>query len=277
MRRRSSSLTLVIRYLAVLAIGFGLVFPIAYMFSASLMSKQDIFSTPIRLVPASFQWSNYVEIFVRFNLHVYFLNSVLVVICVVAGNAFLSTMVGYSLSKFAYPGRTLVFYFILGTMMVPLTVIVIPLYVLVRSLGWTDSYLALIIPVAMTPFGVFLMRQFVVGIPTDYIEAARIDGCTEFGILLRLILPLSVPGISALSIITFVYNWDSFLWPLIVISVEKYKTLPLGLVHFLGLYEQEWHLLMSASVVSVVPVLVGLFVLQRRFIEGMTSISGLKA
>lgn len=254
-----------------------IVFPIIYMFSASLMTRKDIFATPINIIPPEIRWLNYVDIFTEFNIQMYFFNSVFVTGTVILLNVLFCTMVGYSLSKFNYPGRQVIFYFILATTMVPLTVIVIPLYILVRGLGWTDSYLGLIIPPAMTPFGVFLMRQFTLGIPTDYLEAARIDGCSEPGIFFRIVFPNLKAAYSALAIITFVTNWNSFLWPLIAVSTEKYKTLPLGLAKFLSQYENEWNLLMSASVVAVLPLVIAFVILQKRFIEGMSGLSGLKS
>ncbi|NLK07116.1 MAG: carbohydrate ABC transporter permease [Firmicutes bacterium] len=250
--------------------------PVLYMFSASLMRKQDIFGMPIRLIPPEVRWANYVDIFTLFDLHRYFLNSVFVAACVVVFNLMFSAMAGYSLAKGTYRGRRIVFYFILSTMMVPFTVIVIPLYILVRDLGWLDTYWALIVPAAMTPFGVFLMRQFIVGLPDDYLEAARIDGCSEVRLFFSIVLPLLKPALSALAIITFTGNWDSFLWPLISISIESLKTLPLGLARFVSAYGTEWHLLMSASVVSTLPLLLIFVVLQRRFIEGMSGLSGIK-
>lgn len=263
-----------------LVMAFGalvVIFPIIYMFSASLMTRKDIFATPIHIIPPEVRLLNYVDIFTEFNIQMYFFNSVFVTGTVILLNVLFCTMVGYSLSKFHYPGRQVIFYFILATTMVPLTVIVIPLYILVRGLGWTDTYLGLIIPPAMTPFGVFLMRQFTLGIPTDYLEAARIDGCSEPGIFFRIVFPNLKAAYSALAIITFVTNWNSFLWPLIAISTEKYKTLPLGLAKFLSQYQNEWNLLMSASVVAVLPLVVAFLILQKRFIEGMSGLSGLKS
>lgn len=250
--------------------------PVIYMFSASLMPRKDVFSTPIRVFPSEIRWENYREIFSRFDLQIFLSNSLLVALSVIFLNLFFCTLTGYSLAKFQYPGRQFIFYFILATMMIPATVVVIPLYLIVLRLGWANTYWALIMPTAITPFGVFLMRQFILTIPDDYIDAARIDGCSEFRVFLKMILPLSKPALSALGIVVFIAEWNSFLWPLIVVSDRRYKTLALGLADFLGLYEQEWHLLMSASVVSVVPVLLVFLLFQKRFIEGMSGLSGLK-
>jgi multiple sugar transport system permease protein len=275
--RPQKIVTNVVFYLAMIFGATVMIFPVIYMFSASLMSRQEIFSTPIKIFPEALRFSNYIEVFTRFNIHMYLNNSIIVAVSVIAISAFTSTLVGYSLAKFQFPGKQFVFYFIIATMMIPFTVIVIPLYLLILKLNWANSYEALIIPSAMTPFGVFLLRQFILDLPDDYIDAARIDGSSEIGIFLKIIMPLSISAISATSIMTFVSNWNSFLWPLIVTSRQRYMTLPLGLAQFLNLYEQEWHLLMTSSVIAVFPVLVIFLLFQRKFIEGMTGMTGLKA
>lgn len=252
------------------------VFPTIYMFSGSLMTLGQIFSTPIRLWPSEFHFENYREVFVRFDLHRYFFNSTLVAIAVIALNVFFCPLVGYSLAKFRFPGRELLFLFILSTMMIPFDVIVIPLFLVIHRFGWVDSYQAVIIPQAMTAFGIFLMRQFIRGTPDDYIDAARIDGCKEFQIFYRIIFPLSMPAITTLVILSFVATWNSFLWPLIVLTSDAKKTLPIALARFLSLYSQEWNLLMAASVIASGPVLILFAFLNKHFIEGMSGLSGLK-
>lgn len=252
------------------------VFPTIYMFSGSLMSLNQIFSTPIRLWPTEFHFENYQEVFVRFSLHRYFANSTFVVIIVLLFNGFFCPLIGYSLAKFRFPGRNFLFIFILCTMMIPFNVIVIPLYLTIRTFRWVNTYQGLIAPQIIIPFGIFLMRQFIYGIPNDYIDAARIDGCSEFRIFYQIILPLSAPAIVALSVLTFVNNWNAFLWPLIVLTSNAKKTLPIALAQFLSNYANEWHLLMTASVVASSPMLLFFFLFNKGFIEGMTGLSGLK-
>lgn len=231
---------------------------------------------PVRLWPSRPRLLNYGEIFTKFSLHRYFLNSVILTIFTLICNIFFCSLVGYSLAKFTFPGRDMLFTLILATMMIPSNVIVIPLYLLIRSFGWVNSFWGLSLPHAITPFGIFLMRQFIRAIPDDYIDAARIDGCSEFKIFYRIIMPLSLPAIATLSVVTFVNVWNLFLWPLIVITSDAKKTLPIALNQFLSNYANDWNLLMAASVVATSPILLFFFVFNRGFIEGMTGLSGLK-
>jgi multiple sugar transport system permease protein len=253
-----------------------IIFPIIYMFSASFMPLEEVFSTPVRLWPSRPRLLNYGEIFTKFSLHRYFLNSVVLTIFTLFCNIFFCSLVGYSLAKFKFPGRDILFTLILATMMIPSNVIVIPLYLLIRSLGWVNSFWGLSFPHVIAPFGVFLMRQFIRSIPDDYIDAARIDGCSEFKIFYRIIMPLSLPAIATLSVVTFVNIWNLFLWPLIVITSDAKKTLPIALNQFLSNYANDWNLLMAASVIATSPILLFFFVFNRGFIEGMTGLSGLK-
>lgn len=263
-------------HLALLLGAIVIIFPIIYMFSASFMPLEEVFSTPVRLWPSRPRLLNYSEIFTKFSLHRYFLNSVLLTVFTLVCNIFFCSLVGYSLAKFKFPGRDILFTLILATMMIPSNVIVIPLYLLIRSLGWVNSFWGLSFPHVIAPFGVFLMRQFIRSIPDDYIDAARIDGCSEFKIFYRIIMPLSLPAIATLSVVTFVNIWNLFLWPLIVISSDAKKTLPIALNQFLSNYANDWNLLMAASVVATSPILLFFFVFNRGFIEGMTGLSGLK-
>ena len=145
-----------------------------------------------------------------------------------------------------------------------------------RSLDWVDTYQGLIVPFTMSAFGIFLMRQFMLGVPDDYLDAARIDGASELGIFFRIVIPLSRPALVTLAIVTFVINWDEFLWPLVVTTTNNYRTLPIGLAKFLEAYDNEWHLLMAGAVVAALPLVLLFLVMQRRFLEGMAGLSGLK-
>jgi multiple sugar transport system permease protein len=153
---------------------------------------------------------------------------------------------------------------------------VVPLYLIVRQFGWIDTYQALILPFAMSAFGIFLMRQFIVSIPDDYIAAARVDGASEIRIFLEIIVPLSRPAMTTLAILVFVQNWDEFLWPLVVVSSDDLRTLPIGLAKFLGQYQNQWNLLMAGAVVAALPVVLLFLFLQRRFLESLSGLSGIK-
>jgi multiple sugar transport system permease protein len=251
--------------------------PILWLVSASFMTLADITDSPIHLIPPVWRFRNYVDIFTGgVRLGRYFANSLFVTSSVVLLNVVFCTLTGYSLAKFRYPGKNLIFASIMGTIMVPFNVIVIPLYLIVRQFGWIDTYQALILPYAMSAFGIFLMRQFIVSIPDDYIAAARVDGASEIRIFIQIIMPLSRPAMTTLAILTFVQNWDEFLWPLVVINSDVHRTLPIGLAKFLGQYQNQWHLLMAGAVVAALPVVVLFLALQRRFLESLAGLSGLK-
>lgn len=250
--------------------------PAIYMISASLMSGQELFSTEARLFPSSIQWSNYAEVFLTFNFGRYLMNSIIVTGSVVLLNLIFTPMIGYSLAKFDYPGKNLLFIFILATVMVPFTAILIPLFLIVRSLGWVNTYPGLIIPFSMTAFGVFLMRQFMLAVPDDYIDAGRIDGASELRIFFQIVMPLVQPALVTLAIVVFVANWDEFLWMLVITTGDALRTLPIGLAKFVEQYTTRYELMMAGAVVAAAPVVVVFLALQRRFLEGMAGLSGLK-
>jgi len=205
----------------------------------------------------------------------YFLNSVVVALCTVVSVLFTSTLAGYAFAKFSFPGKRILFLFVLSTMMIPFQIRMVPLYIMVNSWKLSDTYTGLILPGLVDAFGIFLMRQFIASIPNDLIDAARIDGASEPGIFLRMILPLVQPALSALAIFTLIGNWEAFLWPLLITNKEYMRTLPIGLASFSGRYLSRFDLQMAASTIAILPMIVMFFVLQRRFIQGVT-LTGLK-
>jgi multiple sugar transport system permease protein len=264
-------------YLVLIVASIILVAPVLWMVSASLMTNADVTASPVHLLPPTWRFQNYVDLFTGgVRLGRYFFNSLFVTSTVVLLNVFFCTLSGYSLAKFRYPGKNLIFASIMGTIMVPFNVIVVPLYLIIRQFGWIDTYQALIVPFAMSAFGIFLMRQFIVSIPDDYIAAARVDGASEIRIFLEIIVPLSRPAMTTLAILVFVQNWDEFLWPLVVVSSDDLRTLPIGLAKFLGQYQNQWNLLMAGAVVAALPVVLLFLFLQRRFLESLSGLSGLK-
>ena len=263
-------------YVAITAGLLIFLLPVLWMVSASFMARQDILSSPVKLLPPVWQPQNYRQIFTEFNLGHYFLNSVFVTGSIVVLNVLFCSMVGYSLAKFDFPGKRLVFGFILSTIMIPFAALLIPLYLIIREFDWVNTYQALIVPFSMSALGIFLMRQFLLAIPDDYLDAARIDGATEFGIFFRIVLPLSGPAVTTLAILTFVSYWDEFLWPLVVTTTDEYRPLTVGLSKFLEQYGTEWHLLMAGAVVAALPVVLLFLLLQRKFFEAQGGLSGLK-
>lgn len=250
--------------------------PALWMLSASFMTSAELFSTDVQFLPTTLRLDNYVEVFTRFNFARYFSNSLIVTGSIILLNLIFCPMVGYSLAKFDFPGKNLLFLLIMSTVMVPFTAILVPLYLIVRSLDWINSYQAMIIPFAMSAFGIFLMRQFMVSVPDDYINAARVDGASELRIYVQVVLPLCQPALVTLAIITFIGSWDELIWMLIVTTTDQFRTLPVGLAQFIEAYQTRWDLMMAGAVVAAAPAVLVFLAMQRRFLQGMAGLSGLK-
>jgi ABC-type glycerol-3-phosphate transport system permease component len=206
---------------------------------------------------------------------VFFRNSLFVSTVITLVTLFTSSLTGYVFAKFQFRGRDKLFYVILSMMIIPFSITIIPSYALMVTFGWINSYWALVMPVAFNPFGIFLMRQFMFGIPNELLDAARIDGAGEWTIYWRIIVPLSASGLAALGILVFIGQWDNFLWPLVIINEARLYTLPLGLAQFRGRIGTDVGPLSAASMLSILPVLIVYMFAQRRFIEGI-ALSGLK-
>ncbi len=206
----------------------------------------------------------------------FYLNSIIVAVAVTLGQVATSSLAAYAFARLRFPGRDSLFLGYLATLMVPAVITMIPVYVLLSRLRLTDTYWALILPAMFSAYGTFMLRQFFMTIPRDLEDAARIDGASLFGIYARIIMPLSKPALAALTTFVFLHSWNDFMWPLIVIDSLRLKTLPIGLAQFQGPYATEWHLLMAASVIVMVPVLIVFIAGQRYFVRGII-LSGLKA
>ena len=251
------------------------VIPVIWTVLSSLKSNETIFAVPMRWLPDSLHWNNYIDAFEVAPFARYFLNSTIIAASVTATTIFFGAMAGYGFSKFSFPGRDLVFGLILSTFMIPFPVIMIPLFVLVRNFGWVDTYWGLIIPGALTGFAVFMMRQFIQAIPGELLDAARIDGAGEMRIFLTLVLPLARPALATLGILTFLESWNNLLWPLIVIQSDEMETIPLGLTKFSTLYSSNYAQMLAMSVIASLPVLV-VFIIGRRQIINSLMLSGIK-
>lgn len=249
--------------------------PMAFAIVGSLKPEAEIFAVPIVWVPSSPQWQNYVLPFQK-NIGRYFLNSMIVSLAQTASPMLLCSMAGYSLAKFNYPGRTIVFLFILSTIMLPIQVTLVPTFLIIKQLGLVNTYAGLIVPGLATTFGTFLMRQFFLSLPSEYMDAARIDGASEPRIFWTIMLPMCRPALSALGIFSFTGSWNSFLWPLVVVNQDEMRTIPLGMVFYMGGQRvPEYGQLLAVSVIATLPVLVLFLILQREFIRG-AAMSGLK-
>ena len=249
--------------------------PFVFALLGSLKPEPEVFAVPIRWLPSEPQWQNYVLPFEK-NVGRYFVNSLIVSGVQTLAPLLLCSMAGYSLAKFSYPGRNLAFIFILSTIMLPIQVTLVPTFLIIKELGWVNTYAGLIVPGLATTFGTFLMRQFFLSIPSEYIDAARIDGASEPRIFWTIMLPMCRPALSALAIFSFTGSWNSFLWPLVVVNQDEMRTIPLGIVFYIG--EQrapEYGQLLAVAVLATLPVLALFMVMQREFIRG-AAISGLK-
>ena len=258
-------------YLLLLVIGLAMMLPLAWMVSTSFKEPQSVFTLVPQWIPTPLVWSNYVNLwtipgvpFARF-----FLNSVIVAVCVTAGHVFASACAAYAFARLEFRGRDTLFFAYIATMMIPGSVTIIPVFIIMKLFGWVDTYRALIIPGIFNAFGTFLLRQFFLTIPKDVEDAAKIDGASTFRIFWRIILPISKPALAALTIATFMGNWQSFMWPLLVVdSVEK-KTLPIGLAYFQDQYATNWPLLMAGSLIAMLPIVLLFVTNQRFFIRGI--------
>jgi multiple sugar transport system permease protein len=263
-----------ITLLTILGVGVVLL-PYFWMVSSSLKTGAEVFELPIHWIPQEAQWENYPNALSRGAFGIYFFNSAIVALAVMAGNLIFCSLAGYGLAKFRFPYRGLCFRFILSTLMLPLEIVLVPTFLVVREFGLVNTYGGLIAPLAVDAFGIFLMRQFIKDLPDSLIEAARMDGCSEFGIFWRIILPNCKPALGAMALLTFRDNWDQFLWPFIVASSDALKTFPLGLAQMEGIDSAAYHEIMAVAVIGMIPAAFIFLFFQRAFVRGIT-LTGLK-
>jgi multiple sugar transport system permease protein len=257
--------------------GVAMMIPFLWMVLSSFKNKAEIYSFPPTFFPETLRWSNYVEAWTLLPFPLFFRNSAIVAICVVLGQLFTCSLAGYSFGRLRYPGRDRVFLLYLATMMIPFAVIMIPLYVEMQTIGWIDTLWPLIVPAIFTPWGTFLMRQFMVTLPKELEDAARIDGASFFRIYRSIILPLIKPALATLGIFTFLGTWNNFLWPLIIISSLNMKTIPLGVTAFQARMPMKtpWELVMAAATFAILPVLIAFVLGQKYYVQGIVT-SGIK-
>jgi multiple sugar transport system permease protein len=260
-------------YLILLAGGLLMVFPFVWMVVSSLKSASEIYS--LSLLPPNPSLANYREVLNETPFIRWFANSLLVAGITTASVAFFDSLVGYVLAKFRFPGRQLIFLVILSTLMVPTEMLVIPWYMLSINLHWTDIYWGIMFPGVISAFGIFLMRQFFLGVPDDILDAARIDGFSEFRIFWTIALPLVRPALAALCIFTFLGNWNAYIWPLIVIRSDEMQTLPVGIAYFSSEAGSAFHLIMAAAAMATIPVIIVFIIFQRQIIKGI-ALTGVK-
>lgn len=249
--------------------------PFVWMLFTSIKPLPEVIHIPPALLPQHPTLQAYVDIFRQFPFGRYLVNSILVAAMVVTGVLLVSTLAGYAFAKFRFPGRDMLFIVMLASLMVPFQVRMIPLYLMSIRLGLINTLPGVAFPWLFDAFGIFLMRQFMLTLPTDLIEAARIDGASEPVIFWRIILPLVRPALAALGIFTLVVNWEEFLWPLIVTNTDAVRTLPVGLQAFSNQYMSNIHWQMAGAVVAAAPLIGAFLLFQRQFIQGI-ALTGLK-
>ena len=265
----------VLLYAIVITVTVVMLMPFAWMLSASLKLSRDVFAFPIEWIPAEPQWQNYVDIWTKIPLALFIYNTSKLTIIVTLLQLLTSSFAAYAFAKLNFPYKNTLFLGYIATIAMPWQVYMVPQFLLMREFGLNNTHLALICLQAFTAFGVFLMRQFYMSIPTELCEAARIDGMNEYQIWARIMLPLSKPALSTLTIFTFVTTWNDFLGPMIYLTKTELKTVQIGLRMFISQYSAEYGLIMTASVVALIPVLIVFLSLQRFFVEGIAS-TGLK-
>jgi multiple sugar transport system permease protein len=265
----------VFTYPLLILIGLIGLLPYYWMVSCSVKTSANIFAVPPQWIPNPITWRAYGEAWRAQDFTRYFLNSALVSAAITGGNLLLASLAGYSLCKFRYFGRGALFLLILSTMMLPLEVTMVPLFLIVKKLDWPNTYAGLIVPFLVEGFGVFLMRQYLQSVPNELIEAARIDGASELRIYAQIVMPLCKPALAALGVFTFREAWDMYIWPLIIVTKDSLRTLPLGISLFMSSFGTAWDQLMAVAAIGTLPMILLFFFLQRSFIQGI-AISGLK-
>ena len=250
-------------------------FPFLWMVATSFKQTTVLFRWPPEFIPRSPTTANYVSLWTQSDFVYWMKNSVIISAVVTTISLLFNSMAAYSFAKRSFPGRDILFLLVLGTLMVPGQVTLVPVFLLISKLRWVNTYQAMILPLVAGPFGIFLMRQYMVTIPDALIDAARIDGCSEFGIFTGIILPLVKPALAALAVFAFQGSWNSFLWPLVVTTTSKMRTLPVGLAVYQAQFTTQWGLVMAGATLTMIPVLVFFLLFQRYFVEGL-ALTGIK-
>ncbi|HSF05989.1 MAG TPA: carbohydrate ABC transporter permease [Methylomirabilota bacterium] len=262
-------------YLAVVAGAILMLIPMFWMLSTSLKPLDEVFKLPMQWIPRPPRWEVYSDAWSRFPFARYFANSLIVSVSVTFFNVLLAGFAGFGLAKYRFLGQRALFLAILSTLMLPIEVLMIPTFLIVKGLGWVNTYQGLIIPVIADAFGVFLMRQFILHVPDSLLEAARLDGAGEIRMYFSIVVPLVWPALLTLAIFTWRETWDAFVWPFIVITEDSMRTVPLGVQRFQEEYVTTYNEVMAISALAIIPLALMFFFFQRAFIRGI-ALSGLK-
>ncbi len=275
MIEKKSPVGAAVRYVLLILVTVATLLPLVWMLSASFKLDSEVFSIPIRWIPETFHWENYLRIWEKIPFAQFTWNSAKLTVIVTLIQLLTCSFAAYGFTKCHFKGRDTLFLCYVATIAIPWQVFMLPQYTMMQKVGLVDTHLGYILIQSFAAFGVFLLRQFYLGIPDELLEAARIDGLSEYGSYFRIVLPLAKPAMATLAIFTFVTIWNDFMGPMIYFNSEKNKTIPLGIRMFLGQYSTEYQLIMAASVVSLIPVLIMYVFCQRYFVQGIAT-SGLK-
>jgi multiple sugar transport system permease protein len=267
-------------YVVLIAVALSMLLPFLWMLVTCVKDQNEVFTFPPTFIPSGkWHWENFAKVLTVENFERYFFNSCLVTASIVLGSLFINSLAAYAFARLKFPGRNGLFMLYLATMMIPFTITLIPSYVIIFKLRWLDTYRSMIVPGLASAYGIFLLRQFFLGLPTDLEDAALIDGCGRFRIYATIFIPLSRPALATLGVFTFMGTWTDFLWPYLMSNSEKVRTLEVGLLVFrksmLGWYLMNWPLLMTASTVVLLPVVVVFLFTQRFYVKGI-ALTGMK-
>ncbi|MFH0772109.1 MAG: carbohydrate ABC transporter permease [Candidatus Omnitrophota bacterium] len=274
-KRRQAAIRLVV-YISLTLGAMVMIIPFVWMIITSFKPLEEISTYPPSFFIRKPTVAAYIELFKMVPMARYFFNSLVVTLTITLTNLFFCSLAGYAFAKHRFFGRDKIFLFLIGSMMIPWQINLIPSFVIVKKFGWLNSYPGLIVPAMSSAFGIFLMRQFIMAIPDDLIDAAKIDGCSEFTIYRLVILPLIKPALASLAIFTFMGQWNNFVWPLVIVYSSKMRTVPLALSVLNGQFGDNFAMVMAGAVVATLPVLIVFIAFQKYFIKGIT-LTGLKA
>jgi multiple sugar transport system permease protein len=273
--RRPGPLRRIALYTLLIGLGAAVLIPFLWMLVSSLKRDTEVFTVPIRWIPEEFQWGNYSRIWQEIPLGTYLGNSLILAVSITVLQVLTGSFAAYGFAKVRFPGRDALFLAYVATIAVPWQAYMVPQYILMEKAGLVNTRTSLILLQAFGAFGVFLMRQFYLSIPDELIEAARLDGLTEFGIWARVALPLSKPALASLALLTFVNTWNDYMGPFIYLTSNELWTVQLGLRSFVGVYDSEYAMIMTGSVISVLPILAVFLLGQRYFVQGVAT-TGMK-
>lgn len=261
--------------LIVLLGGILFLAPLVWMISASFKPLNEIYAYPPTIIPRNFTWANYSRLFADWPFDRWYFNSLFVAIVSTIAVLFFTSLAGYAFAKFSFKGQNWLFVLLLGSTMIPFQLILVPLFILMSRFGWTSTYYALIVPFMAPALGIFLMRQYMLSIPTELIEAARMDGASEFRTYWKIVLPLARPALAAQAVLTFLGSWNSFLWPLSVLRGANMLTLPVGMQNMIGGVtagsEPPIGASMAAATLVIIPVMILFLAVQKQYIAGLTA------